>query len=102
MGNAIGLHDFSEYVDKVEIFSRNDDDMSDRLNYLYTTFILVWFATIVTCQQYVGDPIQCWTPQHFTKQHDFYANSLCWTQNTYYVPFNGSIHPSDDEVPYAR
>ena len=34
--------------------SRNDDDVSDRLNYRYTTIILVVFAVLVTTNVLVG------------------------------------------------
>ena len=35
--------------------SRNDDDVSDRLNYRYTTAVLVIFAVLVTTNTLVGE-----------------------------------------------
>ena len=71
--------------------SRTGDTFSDRLNCQYTSFILVLFAILVTTKNYVGDPISCWCPAHFTDSHRDYANKICWVTNTYYLPFTEHI-----------
>ena len=81
-------------VKGVDLFTRLDTDMADRLNHIYTTTVLVFLSSVVLCKQYVGDPIQCWTPQHFTKHHDAYTNDYCWISNTYYLPFSEPIPPN--------
>ena len=87
--------------------SRNDDDFIDRLSHRYTVGLMIVFAIVVSTKQYVGDPINCWVPAHFTGNHEEYANSYCWIKNTYYLPF-GEYIPKEDEghkrqmIPYYQ
>ena len=73
--------------------TKNDDDLVDRLNHRYTTFLFIIFAVVVTSRQYVGDPINCWTPAHFTSSYVTYTNQVCWVSNTYYLPFHTNAIP---------
>lgn len=86
--------------------SRNDDDFTDRLSRRYTTALLVVFAIIVSTKQYVGEPINCWVPAHFTGNHEEYTNNYCWIRNTYYLPFEEQYIPREDEsrhmIPYYQ
>lgn len=87
--------------------SRNDDDFSDRLSHRYSTAILVIFAIVVSTKQYVGEPINCWVPAHFTGNHEEYTNNYCWIRNTYYLPFEEYIpkeHEGDRRhmIPYYQ
>lgn len=70
---------------------RSDDDFADRLNFRYTTAMLVTFSILITSKQYVGQPIQCWTPEHFSKTHIQYAKDFCWIRNTYFLPYQSDI-----------
>ena len=79
-----------------EAKKRHDDDFVDRLTRTYTCSILVLFATIVSTKQFVGEPIACWCPAHFTESHRSYTNNVCWVSNTFYVPFEHRI-PGDSE-----
>lgn len=46
---------------------------------------------IVFLGQYIGDPIDCWTPAEFSGQWTKYADQYCWVKNTYYVPMTKNI-----------
>ena len=46
------------------------DSFGDKLSCKTTVFLLFLFSIVLTVKQhYVGDPIQCWTPDHFKKSH---------------------------------
>lgn len=74
-----------------EMKIRHDDDFADRLSRQYTCSLLIVFALIVSTKQFVGEPIACWCPAHFTDSHRSYANTMCWISNTFYVPFDQRI-----------
>ncbi len=78
--------------------SKKDDDFVDRLSNKYTVLLLIVFTVVIGSNQYVGDPISCWTPKHFTSNHVKYTNALCWVKNTYYVPFEDHL-PREGEDP---
>jgi len=89
------------------IVAERDDDVADRLSHFYTPAILVVFAAIVSSKQYVGEPINCWVPAHFSGAHEEYANSFCWIRNTYHVPFTEQIPMKSPEryrsmIPYYQ
>jgi len=89
------------------LVSQFDDDFADRLSHFYTTAILIVFSVVVSSKQYVGDPINCWVPAHFSGAHEEYANSFCWIRNTYQVAFTDEIpmKPSDryqHMIPYYQ
>jgi hypothetical protein len=85
--------------------AKKDDDISDRLSSRYTVVILVVFAIVVSASQYVGTPIVCWVPVHFTGSHTKYTNSYCWVRNTYYLPYQEHIpkeHEDKQTIPYYQ
>jgi len=71
-----------------EVRFRCDDDFVDRMSRRYSSSIFLLFALVVTTKQYVGDPIYCWCPAHFTDSHKQYTNMVCWTSSTYYSPLD--------------
>ncbi|GMT06989.1 hypothetical protein PENTCL1PPCAC_29163 [Pristionchus entomophagus] len=73
------------------------DDPVDRLNYFVTTMILAFFGIMVSAKQYVGSPIQCWTPMEFRGGWEQYAEDYCFIQNTFYIPFEEEIPTGVEE-----
>ncbi|CAF0840008.1 unnamed protein product [Adineta ricciae] len=65
-----------------------DDDFYDRLSRRYSVVLLSIFAILVSSKQYVGEPIACFCPAHFTGTHVEYTNNICWISNTYFVSFD--------------
>jgi hypothetical protein len=57
------LGNLGKFWDKLK--PQYDDDVIDRLNYLYTNIILLSFAITIAAKQYVGKPLQCWVPAQF-------------------------------------
>jgi hypothetical protein len=48
-------------------------------------------------QNYVGKPIQCWTPAEFPGGWTEYAEDYCFVENTYWLPFEKQI-PADYDI----
>ena len=72
-----------------------DDDFYDRLSRRYSVILLFIFTILVSTKQYVGEPIACFCPAHFTGTHVEYTNNICWISNTYFVSFDRLLpkHP---------
>uniref|UniRef100_A0A914WNX4 Innexin n=1 Tax=Plectus sambesii TaxID=2011161 RepID=A0A914WNX4_9BILA len=64
-----------------------DGDSVDRLNYCYTTSLLIVFSVFVSGWTFVGTPIQCWFPAYYKGWWNEYALDYCYVQNTYFLPF---------------
>jgi len=75
------------------------DDFADRLSSRYTVVILVTFAVLVGMNQYVRNPITCWTPNHFSGAHSRYTVRYCWVRNTYYLPWTSQFPPMTGRLP---
>ena len=65
-----------------------DDDFYDRISRRYSVILLMIFTILVSTKQYVGEPIACFCPAHFTGTHVEYTNNICWISNTYFVSFD--------------
>jgi hypothetical protein len=83
------------------------DNAVFRLHYKVTTIILFAFTFVITCKQYVGDPIQCIPDKTSTHVMD----TFCWVMSTYTLPHRqggGESHPGvssyteGDEVKYHK
>lgn len=73
------------------LLSSRSDDWIDRLNHIYSVFLLIIFGVLISTGQFVGDPIHCWVPAEFSGAFESYAHSYCWIKNTYFVPMMDSI-----------
>lgn len=87
----------------IDVFKRvagrgiEDDDFADRLTHRYTVAILIIFCILVGSSQFVGSPIACWVPAHFSGSMTTYTNNICWISNTYYVPTEGFLPKPNEE-----
>ncbi|KAK6190016.1 hypothetical protein SNE40_001970 [Patella caerulea] len=63
-------------------------DFSDKLNFYWTSLILLLFVTFVAVLRYVvlGSLISCWMPPELTNQMVNYVHEVCWEQGTTYLP----------------
>ena len=66
--------------------SSSCDDFVDRLNRKYTVIMLLVFITVLSSKQYIGEPMACFCPAHFTGAHVEYTNNVCWISRSFYVP----------------
>ncbi|KAK0424990.1 hypothetical protein QR680_008968 [Steinernema hermaphroditum] len=99
------LNDVGKLIDRLK--SRYDDDVVDRMNYLYTSWMLIVASLLVLAKQYVGESIQCWIPKHFAGAWEEYIESYCFIENTYYFPVDvinktTTEQRKDAEVPYYQ
>ncbi|EPB66858.1 Innexin [Ancylostoma ceylanicum] len=73
-----------------------DDSGIDRLNYYYSTMVIMVLSVTITAKQYVGSPLQCWVPAQFTKAWEQYAENYCFVYNTYWVRPDEDVPESVD------
>uniref|UniRef100_A0A914WHM2 Innexin n=1 Tax=Plectus sambesii TaxID=2011161 RepID=A0A914WHM2_9BILA len=84
-----------------------DDDVIDRLNYIYTNFIILAFAITIAAKQFVGEPLQCWVPAQFKGGWEQYVENYCFVENTYWLSMDDAIphvhqHREDRELQYYQ
>uniref|UniRef100_A0A914DW88 Innexin n=1 Tax=Acrobeloides nanus TaxID=290746 RepID=A0A914DW88_9BILA len=65
--------------------SKSIFDRTARLNFVVTPVLLLIFAVIVFSKLYVGNPIECMTPNQFTDDKKQYAEGICLL-STYVIP----------------
>lgn len=81
MESALGLR-FHDLIGGIHV---PVDDGVDKLNRKYTLLVFLFLALPIFTKQYIGDPIECFTPTYFTEPQARYVNSYCWTASTYYL-----------------
>ncbi|CAJ0583552.1 unnamed protein product, partial [Mesorhabditis spiculigera] len=101
----LGIPYLSTYLKRV-IQIQAVSDTVDRLNYYVTSYMLAFFAFAISCKQYFGSPIQCWTPKEFSGTWDRYAENYCFIANSYHVPMEHELPTDpterDDQISYYR
>lgn len=80
------LHNFLVAQDR----SNSCDDFVDRLNRKYTVLLLVIFVTVLNSKQYIGEPLSCFCPAHFTGAHVEYTNNICMISRSFYISMDRS------------
>jgi len=63
----------------------NCDDSADKVNRQVLTGLMVFLTAFLGLKQFVGDPIQCFTPQYFSGGQELYVDGYCWTASTYQI-----------------
>ncbi|CAF3655313.1 unnamed protein product [Rotaria socialis] len=84
---------FKNALEQVGQSQKIDDDIIDRFNHRFTVIILVTFTAFVSAKQFIGDPISCWAPSHFSASQIAYTNSICWLKGTYYLDVYSHLIP---------
>ena len=54
-----------------------DEDVIDRMNYIYTSGLFVILIVVIATKQYVGEPLQCWMSPEFKDPWEKYIESYC-------------------------
>ncbi|CAJ0933633.1 unnamed protein product, partial [Mesorhabditis belari] len=101
----LGIPFLSKYLkDIVQIQAVSDT--VDRLNYYVTSYLLAFFAFAISCKQYFGSPIQCWTPKEFSGAWDRYTENYCFIASSYHIPIEDeiptAIESRSDQISYYR
>ncbi|GIX84809.1 innexin inx2 [Caerostris darwini] len=74
---------FNDLKDFIKVDSICNDNNVFRLHYRFTVLVLVSFSILVSCRQYLGDPIDC------IQNDDIPENVLetyCWVHSTFTLP----------------
>ncbi|CAH8500113.1 unnamed protein product [Schistosoma curassoni] len=80
-----------------------DDDLIDRMNYQYTSVLLLILLTLTGFRQYLSHlPLQCWIPQEFSRSWEEYAEHYCWVTNTYFTNVQSAIPPVNNRTTVVR
>ncbi|CAI9737953.1 innexin unc-9-like [Octopus vulgaris] len=62
-----------------------NEDLCSAISHVWTVFLLIIFAVIVTFTYLIGEPIHCLAPANWLEQEVNYAKAYCWISNTYYI-----------------
>lgn len=74
-----------------------EGDITDRINYFVTSFILLSMAATLGARLYLSPTINCYLPAETTKNQEEYIEQMCFAKNTYYVPHEKSVPERERE-----
>ncbi|CAB3401078.1 unnamed protein product [Caenorhabditis bovis] len=80
-------------------------DRIDQINAWFTPIVLAGLTFAISCKQYFGQPLKCWTPREFSGSWDNYVHDFCFIENTYFVPNGTEITDQvrgDRQINYYR
>ncbi|KRY65053.1 Innexin-3 [Trichinella pseudospiralis] len=89
--------------DKIlDIFSNiyGFEDFIDRMHFLFTVKVVVIYVIMVSFTDTLVPRIKCWSPSHFMKSWEEYAESYCFFHSTYYYA-NSSVVGGTAEKKYG-
>lgn len=77
---------FSEVVGTLSFLQpQNDDDITDRMHYYYTSTFLLVTAVLISLKMFGGRPLECFMPAEFRSSWEDYTGecSASWTRCRY-------------------
>ncbi|XP_003371553.1 innexin superfamily [Trichinella spiralis] len=66
------------------------EDFIDRMHFLFTVKVVVTYLVVMSFTDILTPRIKCWSPHHFVKSWEQYAETYCFIHSTYYYT-NSSI-----------
>ncbi|KRY15747.1 Innexin eat-5 [Trichinella patagoniensis] len=66
------------------------EDFIDRMHFLFTVKVVVTYLVVMSFTDILTPRIKCWSPHHFVKSWEKYAETYCFIHSTYYYT-NSSI-----------
>ena len=75
-----------EFTSKKDSNDNYDDSSIDRLHNRYTVAFILCFCIAASTYDYMNDAIKCWVPAQLASNYQDFIDSLCFIQNTYFVP----------------
>ncbi|KRX70912.1 Innexin-16 [Trichinella sp. T6] len=66
------------------------EDFIDRMHFLFTVKVVVTYLVVMSFTDILTPRIKCWSPHHFVKSWENYAETYCFIHSTYYYT-NSSI-----------
>ncbi|KAF8374721.1 inx-7, partial [Pristionchus pacificus] len=67
------------------------NDVIAKLHSFITANVLIGAALVISFRQFGGKPIDCMVPTDFTPSWTQYAETYCFSQETYWVPFTSVV-----------